>query len=882
MKRIILILAFVVCALSTGYSQVNMVWNTVFDVALPGKMHDGSIDSSGNFYFVYSTNPWGQDTLKMRKYDSQGNFVWSQVVKTFDGPASIVQGMRCVIDDQQNILLAIHAYLTSANNNLYLFKYTNQGINAWSDSITNINLFYGIQTGTSGDFYVQYDSLSANYGVQTRRFSSSGSPLYVSSIDHFIGNTGANNMTLDNLGNLWFNSTVITSTADTTKWYKLDPAGNLVDSLHIPLSWPGAMVFDSQNNMTVCYNITYPPNANQYDSLIAGFSRYDSNMNLIWDTGPTELHRILKMYQNAGDVYVYGEITSFAANGEAARLSRIDTSGTILWVDKFDISLSGKSVYMFSHLLPDDNGNPVLAGGYFPPGYETTYDTDMFYVRTADSSGTITAYEEYFNPDIYARVNASRIINNQLYLMSKGTAMTLYQLCLSCTPTLTGNVYYDSDSSCTKNGLETGISSGVYIQPGSTYLHTDSSGNYKAHLTDNNYQVIFPALYNYPGSCNTDTISVTIAGGIPVTQVDHGKYLNPAINDMIMEYGHGFLRPGFNCEYALRYTNIGGSVQSGMVEFICDSSLDFLQSVPPPTAIVGDTLQWSFSNLALASYNDIHITLKVDSATAIGTYVLNNISVSGNIPDINPSDNVITDSSLVTGSFDPNDKSVLPRGVGPQGFVTASDTAFSYTIRFENTGSDTAFMVTIMDVLDADLDIATIRPGLSSHNYTWEIINGNTLRIRFINIYLPDTTHPNENKGYVCFSIRQKQGLQPGTVISNSAQIYFDFNVPVSTNTTINTIFNPLSISEISVPSFRIYPNPASDKITVNYNQRIAKLVIYNIYGQAVKIVRPGYALHEPGSQEIDISELASGIYFVSINDANSNGERFVKLQQEH
>ncbi|MBK8415955.1 MAG: hypothetical protein IPL22_16495 [Bacteroidetes bacterium] len=113
--------------------------------------------------------------------------------------------------------------------------------------------------------------------------------------------------------------------------------------------------------------------------------------------------------------------------------------------------------------------------------------------------------------------------------------------------------------------------------------------------------------------------------------------------------------------------------------------------------------------------------MKVDSATAIGTYVLNNISVSGNIPDINPSDNVITDSSLVTGSFDPNDKSVLPRGVGPQGFVTASDTAFSYTIRFENTGSDTAFMVTIMDVLDADLDIATIRPGLSSHNYTWEL-----------------------------------------------------------------------------------------------------------------------------------------------------------------
>ncbi len=460
--------------------------------------------------------------------------------------------------------------------------------------------------------------------------------------------------------------------------------------------------------------------------------------------------------------------------------------------------------------------------------------------------------------------------------------MTLYQLCLSCPPTLTGTVFYDSDSSCTKNGLETGISSSIYIQPGSTYLHTDSSGNYQAHLTDNNYQVIFPALYNYHGSCNTDTISVTIAAGVPVTQVDHGKYLNPAINDMIMEYGHGFLRPGFTCEYALRYTNIGGSVQSGMVEFVCDSSLDFLQSVPPPTAILGDTLKWSFSNLALTSYNDIHITLKVDSATAIGTYLVNNISVSGITPDINPADNVIRDSSIVTGSFDPNDKSVLPRGVGPQGFVTANDTAFNYTIRFENTGNDIAFMVTILDVLDADLDISTIRPGVSSHNYIWEIINGNTLKIRFIDIYLPDISHPNENTGYVCFSIRQKQGLQPGTVINNSAQIFFDFNVPVSTNTTTNTIFTPLSISELSAPSFHIYPNPASDKITFSYNQRIEKLVIYNIYGQAVKIVRPGYALHEPGSQEIDISELASGIYFVSINEANSNGVRFVKLQPEH
>jgi len=876
MKKTVLLLVFVISFFNTSYCQVNMVWNTAFSVDWPGKVHNSAIDSMGNFYFVYSTDFWSQDTLRIQKQDNQGALVWDQSVRTFNGPGDIIFDVKCLVDDQQNVLLAADVSISTGNTNLYLFKYTSQGINSWNDSIIDISMFYDIKTGAAGSSYIQYDSSAAVYGLITRHISSSGSTMYHSSIDHI---NSTNLMTLDNFENLWFCSGVVTSTADTTKWYKLNPAGNLVDSVFIPVSWAGPMVFDSQNNMTICYNQTYPLYSNNYDSLKAGFMRYDSNMNLMWNTGPTELFRVTHMFQNSSnDLYAYGEVSGFAPIGAAPRLAKIDTSGNINWIDKFGVSLSGEAMYMWSHLLPDSDGNPVMVGGYFPPGYGTSFDTDIFYVRKADSSGTITAYEEFINPDIYGRVNSSRIINDQLYMAASGGAMSLYQICISCTPTLTGTVYYDSDSSCTKNGLEMGLSNSVFIQPGSTILHTDSLGNYKAHLADNSYQVIFPTLYNYRGSCNSDTIPITISGGMPVSQVNHGKYLDPAINDMIIEIGHGFLRPGFNCNYAMRYTNIGGSIQTGIVEFVCDSNLTFIQSVPPPSSIVGDTLGWSFSNLAFASHEDIQLTFKVDSITPIGTYIVNNISASGIMPEFNSTDNVITDSSIVTGSFDPNDKSVLPAGLGPQGFVTASDTAFNYTIRFENTGSDTAFMVTILDVLDADLDIATISPGLSSHNYTWDIFNGNTLRIRFVNIYLPDTSHPNENKGFVCFSIRQKQGLQPGTLINNTAEIYFDFNVPVITNTVTNTIFNPLSVTENSGYDFRIYPNPANDKITLNCNKQISKLVIYNIYGQAVKIISTDFHSNENTSYEINIADLSSGVYFVSFPDVYSGGVRFVKL----
>ena len=72
----------------------------------------------------------------------------------------------------------------------------------------------------------------------------------------------------------------------------------------------------------------------------------------------------------------------------------------------------------------------------------------------------------------------------------------------------------------------------------------------------------------------------------------------------------------------------------------------------------------------------------------------------------------------ITGSYDPNDKQSFPTGIGPDHLVEP-EWEIDYLIRFQNTGTDTAFTVVIRDTLSPFLDPSTVRPGAASHPYTW-------------------------------------------------------------------------------------------------------------------------------------------------------------------
>ena len=250
------------------------------------------------------------------------------------------------------------------------------------------------------------------------------------------------------------------------------------------------------------------------------------------------------------------------------------------------------------------------------------------------------------------------------------------------------------------------------------------------------------------------------------------------------------------------------------------------------------------------------------------------LSTNGLFPPPDQSPLVDIECVTVTNSFDPNDKLVFPRGWGPAGNVEP-ETEFKYTIRFQNTGTDTAFNVVLVDTLDQNLDIASLQIGIASHPFEFKVSGKGRpiLSWTFNNILLPDSnTNQEKSNGFVRFSIRPKGGLALGTRLENFGDIYFDFNDPIRTNTTVNTLWRPTytpgvldtvfteSKKMIASKSLKISPNPATDFIQIELPERNSTTIdISDLQGRSIK------TLLISNKQSISIKELKPGIYILKI-----------------
>lgn len=147
----------------------------------------------------------------------------------------------------------------------------------------------------------------------------------------------------------------------------------------------------------------------------------------------------------------------------------------------------------------------------------------------------------------------------------------------------------------------------------------------------------------------------------------------------------------------------------------------------------------------------------------------------------------------IRDSYDPNDISVSPEGYTDRHYIK-NENKLRYTIRFQNTGTDTAYNITVIDTLPKELNISTLEFLGASHKYTHRFVNGqkqNVLRMDFKNIFLVDSfTHEKLSHGFISFDVRLNDSLKKGTRIENFVDIYFDFNPPVRTNTAFNTLYD--------------------------------------------------------------------------------------------
>jgi hypothetical protein len=235
----------------------------------------------------------------------------------------------------------------------------------------------------------------------------------------------------------------------------------------------------------------------------------------------------------------------------------------------------------------------------------------------------------------------------------------------------------------------------------------------------------------------------------------------------------------------------------------------------------------------------------------------------------------------IVGSYDPNDKQGFPTGYKSEHFIRQNQD-LDYVIRFQNTGTDTAFLVVIRDTLSDVLDISSIEFGGSSHAYEADIYGKNILKFTFKNINLPDSfRNVAASQGFVKFRIKQKKDLAIGTKIKNNAGIYFDFNDPIITNTTLHTVDKDVIITAIVEPNktpnsltINVLPNPFTEHATFellesntpfNIELNSPKFELYDALGRLLrseKITNARFDFHR--------KDLSNGLYFFNIT---SNGK---------
>jgi hypothetical protein len=227
------------------------------------------------------------------------------------------------------------------------------------------------------------------------------------------------------------------------------------------------------------------------------------------------------------------------------------------------------------------------------------------------------------------------------------------------------------------------------------------------------------------------------------------------------------------------------------------------------------------------------------------------------------------DCTVNQGAYDPNDKQGFPVGYGENHYIKPR-TTIEYMIRFQNTGTDTAFHVAIRDTLSTWFDITSIEPGVSSHHYTWSVTGSNILLFDFPNILLPDSNvNQAGSQGFVRFRIRLKDATPLETDIFNSAAIYFDFNEPIITNTTQHRVgenFVSVSAWQPVRPNYKvtIAPHPLQDvsRLTINNAPENGnyRLRVFDLQGKLVS-----EKASDMPAFDLQRYDLVPGMYFFDI-----------------
>jgi len=352
---------------------------------------------------------------------------------------------------------------------------------------------------------------------------------------------------------------------------------------------------------------------------------------------------------------------------------------------------------------------------------------------------------------------------------------------------LKGSVFLDANEDGVLDPAETRMPYQLVKSNGQQSMTwTSSLGDYSIPASPGTWEVSSP-LQPLQFATTPDTLTATLTAATPsATGLDFGRQLFPTDPLFLMNVG-----TGFRCDteewVRLIARNTGGlPFSDGLIDMVIGGDLVYVTAYPEPDSVVSGHYYWNLPPVPAQGQQIVDVIVQVGPVHSSVQFFAQ-LTVPG-FTDIHTHDL----NGTVTCAYDPNDKQVLPAGYGEFHAVDIATPWLDYTVRFQNTGTDTAFTVVIEDVLDADLDPSSMQVLGTSHTITdIHLDDGNTLTFRFDGIMLPDSNvDPLGSNGFVRFRIQPNAGAPSGTEIHNTAGILFDQNPAIITNTTLTTLID--------------------------------------------------------------------------------------------
>ena len=427
--------------------------------------------------------------------------------------------------------------------------------------------------------------------------------------------------------------------------------------------------------------------------------------------------------------------------------------------------------------------------------------------------------------------------------------------------------------------------------PTSNFSITNNSSGNVSNINSYNGSYIFfennPAV-NYNFSCNLDPIfngyysvattnftNVTIDNSLALLPIQFPVTSLNTFNDLSINISNlNPPRAGFDYISRIYYTNYGNqTIANGAINFTNDAATAIsATSVPVTTTTNGFT--YNFANLLPCETRTIDVTMSVPSipTVAIGQAITNNVDIATTAAETSLTNNNSNVSTLVVASYDPND---ITEAHGPEILYSsfAPNDYLTYTIRFENTGNAPAEKVRIINPLDTAINETSVKIVSSSNNYVLERI-ANNLTFKFDNIQLPPSV-PNTaiGKGFVTYKAKLKPGFAVGSIIPNTAKIYFDTNPAIDTNIFETKFVSVLANANFNtLNDFKVYPNPVKNLLLISNknNSKIQSAEISNMLGQTFQM--------SINNNNIDVSDLKSGSYMLKIiSEKGTSNTKFIK-----